>query len=86
ALAREGDPDRGYGRVPGCEGRLSQLNEYHGFLQLPERGARPGVGQRVAIVPHHVCPIVNSFEELIISNSHGELIDRWPVDAQGKLN
>lgn len=85
-LAREGDPERGYGRVPSCDGWLSRLNEYHGFLQLPDRGARPSVGQRMAVVPHHVCPIVNSFEELIISNSHGELIDRWPVDAQGQLN
>lgn len=86
ALAREGNPDRGYGQVPTYEGRLSRLNEYHGFLQLTENGARPEVGDRVAIVPHHVCPIVNSFEELNIVGSGGELIGRWPVDAQGQLN
>lgn len=86
ALSREGDENRGYAQVPSCDGRLSTLNEYHGFLQLPDNGERPVVGQRVAIVPHHVCPIVNSFEELIIANSDGELIGRWPVDAQGQLN
>ena len=86
ALAREGDPGRGYGQVPSFEGYLKKLNEYHGFLQLPEDGARPPVGQRVAVVPHHVCPVVNSFEELIITDRSGTLIDRWKVDAQGQLN
>jgi len=86
ALSREGDRERGFAQVPSCDGRLSALNEYHGFLQLPENGTRPTVGQSVAIVPNHVCPIVNSFDELIIANSDGELIDRWPVDAQGQLN
>lgn len=86
ALAREGDLNRGYGQVPTYEGRLWRLNEYHGFLRLPENGVRPEVGDRVAIVPNHVCPIVNSFEELIIVNSDGKLIDQWPVDAQGQLN
>lgn len=86
ALAREGNPERGYGQVPSYSGALMGLNEYHGFLRLPEGGARPAVGERVVIVPHHVCPVVNSFEELLIVDSHGELVDRWPVDAQGQLN
>lgn len=86
ALAREGNPDRGYGQVPSYEGHLKMLNEYHGFLQLPAGGARPAVGEAVAVVPHHVCPVVNSFEELIITDRTGVLRDRWPVDAQGRLN
>ena len=86
ALAREGNPDRGYGQVPSYAGHLRLLNEYHGFLQLPVGGARPAVGEPVAVVPHHVCPVVNSFEELIITDRTGVLRDRWTVDAQGQLN
>ncbi|WP_413320324.1 alanine racemase [Agrococcus sp. 1P02AA] len=86
ALAREGSPERGYGQVPAHGGILQRLNEYHGYLQLPEGGARPAVGERIAIVPHHVCPVVNSFESLLISNRAGELLGSWPVDAQGQLN
>lgn len=86
ALGREGNPDRGFGAVPSIGGALSRLNEYHGFLALPEGGTRPAVGAIVPIVPHHVCPVVNSFEELIIADRDGRLIDRWPVDAQGQLN
>src|SRR5699024_4342182 len=44
ALAREGDPQRGYGQVPTYDGYLSRLNEYHGFLQIPKCGVRPAVG------------------------------------------
>lgn len=86
ALAREGNPDRGYGQVPSYDGHLEKLNEYHGFLRLPDGGARPRVGERVAVVPHHVCPVVNSFEELVVSDGSGRLLDRWRVDAQGQLN
>lgn len=86
ALAREGNPERGYGQVPDYGGYLLRLNEYHGYLQLPEGGARPAVGERIVIVPHHVCPVVNSFEELIVANRAGELVGRWTVDAQGQLN
>ena len=86
ALAREGNPERGYGQVPDYGGHLERLNEYHGFVRLPEDGVRPAVGERVVIVPHHVCPVVNSFEELIISDRSGALRGRWKVDAQGQLN
>lgn len=86
ALAREGNPERGFGQVPSYEGHLKLLNEYHGFLQLPAGGARPSVGEAIAVVPHHVCPVVNSFEELLITDRTGVLLGRWPVDAQGQLN
>lgn len=86
ALAREGSPERGYGQVPSYGARLSTLNEYHGFVLLPERGERPAVGERIAIVPHHVCPVVNSFEELLVTDRSGSRLERWPVDAQGQLN
>ncbi|MDU0313083.1 alanine racemase [Phycicoccus sp. M110.8] len=86
ALAREGNPDRGYGQVPSYGGYLAKLNEYHGFLRLPPGGARPRVGERIAVVPHHVCPVVNSFDELLVTDSAGSLLDRWRVDAQGQLS
>ena len=53
----------------------------------PRAAQGPAVGERVAVVPHHVCPVVNSFEELmIIADRSGELATDGPVDAQGQLN
>lgn len=86
ALGREGDAERGYGQAPDWDGRLTALNEYHGFLQLPEGAARPTIGDRIAIVPNHVCPVVNSVDQLVVANRTGELLGTWAVDARGQLN
>jgi D-serine deaminase-like pyridoxal phosphate-dependent protein len=38
------------------------------------------------MVPNHVCPIVNNFEELIVTDSQGTTLRRWPVAARGLLS
>ena len=86
ALSREGSPERGYGGVAGTKAVLSKLNEYHGFLALPSGDFRPGVGTVVPVVPNHVCPVVLNFEELIVTDSTGTSLQRWPVDARGFLS
>lgn len=86
ALSREGDLDRGYGRVAGTKAFLAKLNEYHGFLAVPVSESRPSVGTVVPVVPNHVCPVVLNFEELIITDSTGTSLQRWPVDARGFLS
>ena len=86
ALGREGDPEKGYGAVPGRKAVLAKLNEYHGFLAVPADETRPGVGTVVPVVPNHVCPVVNSFEELVVTDTEGTLLHRWPVAARGLLS
>ncbi|MEV7607754.1 alanine racemase [Paenarthrobacter sp. NPDC089322] len=84
-LGREGSPERGFGGIAGTNATLSKLNEYHGFLPLPE-GFQPGVGTVLPVVPNHVCPVVVNFEEYIVTDSTGTTLERWPVDARGFLN
>jgi D-serine deaminase-like pyridoxal phosphate-dependent protein len=86
ALGREGTPERGYGGVAGTKAVLAKLNEYHGFLALPAGELRPSVGTVVPVLPNHVCPVVLNFEELIVTDSAGTSLQRWPVDARGLLN
>jgi D-serine deaminase-like pyridoxal phosphate-dependent protein len=86
ALSREGSPALGYGEVAGTKAVLAKLNEYHGFLALPAGELRPSVGTVVPVVPNHVCPVVLNFEELIVTDSTGMSLQRWPVDARGFLN
>jgi D-serine deaminase-like pyridoxal phosphate-dependent protein len=86
ALGREGSPERGYGAVAGTKAVLAKLNEYHGFLPLPAGDFRPRVGAVVPVVPNHVCPVVVNFEELIVTDSDGTSLERWPVDARGFLS
>jgi D-serine deaminase-like pyridoxal phosphate-dependent protein len=86
ALGREGSPQIGYGGVAGSNAVLAKLNEYHGFMAVPACESRPGVGSVVPVVPNHVCPVVLNFEELIVTDSAGASLERWPVDARGFLS
>ena len=86
ALGREGNPDKGYGGVAGPKAVLAKLNEYHGFLAVPGGESRPSVGTVVPVVPNHVCPVVNSFEELVVTDTEGTMLQRWPVAARGLLS
>lgn len=65
---------------------LARLNEYHGFLAVPLEESRPSVGTVVPLVPNHVCPVVNSFAELIVTDTEGAMLQRWPVAARGLLS
>jgi D-serine deaminase-like pyridoxal phosphate-dependent protein len=86
ALGREGNPEKGYGGIAGTKAVLAKLNEYHGFLAMPAGEPRPSVGTVVPVVPNHVCPVVVNFEELIVTDSAGTSLQRWPVDARGLLS
>ena len=60
-----------------------RLSEEHGVLRVPP-DAEARIGDRVAIVPNHVCPMINlaSFVSVV---ENGELADRWPVAARGMV-
>jgi D-serine deaminase-like pyridoxal phosphate-dependent protein len=86
ALGREGSPERGYGGVAGRQAVLAKLNEYHGFLAVPAGEERLSLGTVLPVVPNHVCPVVNSFEELVVTDPDGTSMERWPVAARGLLS
>lgn len=86
ALGREGNPEKGYGGIAGRKAVLSRLNEYHGFVAVPGGESRPSVGTVIPVVPNHVCPVVASFEELVVTDSDGTTLERWPVAARGLLS
>ena len=58
-----------------------RLSEEHGVLSVPP-DARVRVGDRIAIVPNHICPVINLASELTVVED-GELVGRWPVAARG---
>jgi D-serine deaminase-like pyridoxal phosphate-dependent protein len=37
----------------------------------------------VAIVPNHVCPVVDLFDTFVATRA-GAIVGRWPVDARGR--
>jgi D-serine deaminase-like pyridoxal phosphate-dependent protein len=78
----------GYGLLPAYPGStVVQLSEHHAVVQLPaelpEGVTAPRHGERVAIVPNHVCSAVNLTDELVIVRQ-GTHVDTWPVAARGR--
>jgi D-serine deaminase-like pyridoxal phosphate-dependent protein len=55
----------------------------HGMLILKEERRQVSVGERMEIIPNHVCPVVNLFDELI-GMREGRVEVVWPVLARGK--
>ena len=74
---------QGFGELAGYPGAIvERANDYHGMVRLPPTGARPHLGEVVAVVPNHVCPVVNLVDDFVVVRG-GSVIDRWPVDARG---
>jgi D-serine deaminase-like pyridoxal phosphate-dependent protein len=61
---------------------LRQLNEEHGYVEIDSRGTR--VGEKVWLVPSHVCPAVNLHDEIWYGR-RGRVDGSWRVAARGKV-
>jgi D-serine deaminase-like pyridoxal phosphate-dependent protein len=74
----------GHGAVIGFpDAVLARVNDHHGTAEVPAGSPRPAIGEVVLIVPNHVCPVVNLFDELLVVQGR-QVVDRWPVDARGR--
>ena len=68
--------------APGA--RFHKMNEEHGFIDLAHAEAEFRVGDRVRVIPNHICVAVNLHEK--VYGVRGETVSEvWPVDARGKL-
>jgi D-serine deaminase-like pyridoxal phosphate-dependent protein len=62
---------------------VKSVSEEHGLLDLSRTEWRPRVGDRVRIVPNHVCVSVNLHER--VYGVRGEqVVDAWNVAARGR--
>lgn len=75
----------GYGALVGLPGwRIAQLSEEHGWLRWVGGGAPTplSVGQRVQVIPNHVCTVFSSVGQSIGVRG-GEIVGVWPVIPRG---
>jgi D-serine deaminase-like pyridoxal phosphate-dependent protein len=76
--------EAGYGLVLEYpEAVVRELSEEHGVLDLRACRARPSLGERLRIVPNHVCPVSNLVDEVALHEG-GTLLAMLPVVARGK--
>jgi len=59
------------------------VSEEHGLLDLAGTDWRPRVGDRVRVVPNHVCVSVN-LQERLWGIRGDELVAEWPVAGRGR--
>ncbi len=72
-----------YGRFVGLDWTMHLLTEEHGWVRLGE-GRRAKVGEKVWVIPSHVCPAVNLHDE--IWYGRGGLVEgSWRVAARGRV-
>jgi D-serine deaminase-like pyridoxal phosphate-dependent protein len=73
----------GFGRLlDHPEARISALSEHHATAVWPAETELPALGDRVRVVPNHVCVAVNLLDEVTVI-SGGQIVDRWRVAARG---
>lgn len=61
-----------------------KMNEEHGFVDLRAAGRTFTVGDRVHIIPNHICTAMN-LHETVYGIRSGEVAESWRVEARGKL-
>jgi D-serine deaminase-like pyridoxal phosphate-dependent protein len=63
---------------------FTKMNEEHGFVDLRKAGHRFNVGDRVRIIPNHICVAMNLHE--CVYGIRGDVVEQtWRVEARGKL-
>jgi D-serine deaminase-like pyridoxal phosphate-dependent protein len=77
--------DRGtFGLFPDRpEWTMGKMNEEHGYVRLGG-GAPPRVGEKVWVIPSHVCATVNLHDEIWYGRG-GRVEGKWAVAARGKI-
>ncbi len=60
-----------------------RVNEEHGYVRGPEVDSLR-IGERVTFMPAHVCPVINLTDEVVVTDG-SRVIDRWRVEARGKV-
>lgn len=80
-LSEGSRPGYGHGFIPSApEARIIKVNEEHGIIEAMPGALR--LGQRVEIIPIHVCTVVNLSNGYYLEKPDGSL-EYLPVDARG---
>lgn len=74
----------GYGTLPDYpRAAIERLNEEHGMLDLSACDRRPELGERICILPNHVCVVSNLHDSVVLARA-GAVVDEVPVAARGR--
>jgi D-serine deaminase-like pyridoxal phosphate-dependent protein len=76
-------PASGFGHVVEYpKARIGKLSEEHGQVDVTACDQKPAVGERVTVIPNHICPCINLRDRLWWAESN-EPLRELTVDARG---
>ncbi len=79
-------PDSGHGLIVEYpDAKITKLTEEHGQVDVRQCSSVPKIGDRVTVIPNHICPCVNLQDVVWLRRPDGE-VERFGVDARGKLS
>jgi D-serine deaminase-like pyridoxal phosphate-dependent protein len=64
--------------------KITKLSEEHGQVDVTSCESLPRLGERVTVIPNHICPCVN-LQDTIWWVEEGAAPERLTVDARGKI-
>jgi D-serine deaminase-like pyridoxal phosphate-dependent protein len=74
----------GHGYLPAYPAAvIEKVSDYHGNVRIPPGTPAPRLGEVVAIVPNHACPVID-LKDSFIALRAGQVVGTWPVDARGR--
>ena len=83
ALTSDAGPTPSFGAIlEAPASTIAALSEEHGHVSLGA-GDSLEIGDLVHVLPNHVCPVSNLFDEVAVVRG-GRVVDRWRVDARGR--
>jgi D-serine deaminase-like pyridoxal phosphate-dependent protein len=78
-------PESTFGHVVEApEAVFHKMNEEHGYVDVTRCGRKFAIGERLRIIPNHICVAVNLHERVYGTRS-GEVEEVWEVAGRGKL-
>ena len=79
-------PDSGHGHIVEYpDAVITKLTEEHGQVDVSRCARRPQVGERVTVIPNHICPCVNLQDTVWWQDAEGTCRP-MTVDARGRLS
>ena len=63
---------------------IKRLSEEHGQVDIRACPRGPKLGERVTVIPNHICPCVNLQDAVWWREPEGQLVE-LPIDARGLL-
>jgi D-serine deaminase-like pyridoxal phosphate-dependent protein len=74
----------GHGYLPAYPAAvIEKVSDYHGNVRIPPGTPAPRLGEVVAIVPNHCCPVIDLRDSFLVLRD-GAVVGSWPVDARGR--